>query len=131
VAFFAGVLVQGALDDLQLAIRLSAPARLGAAGGGGGSSSSSAEPDATTAAAAAAQLAARTAGVVAPRIVPSRAVVYAQLIECPELRCETHLSTAHDHATTCGLDVGGEKNVLFEPFIYKNDHFTKTGSGQT
>ena len=25
----------------------------------------------------------------------------------------------------------GEKNVLFEPFIYKNDHFTKTGSGQT
>ena len=108
MAFFAGVLVQGALDDLQLAIRLSAPARLGAAGGGGGSSSSSAEhdADATTAAAAAAQLAARTAGVVAPRIVPSRAVVYAQLIECPELRCETHLSTAHDHAATCGLDVG-------------------------
>jgi hypothetical protein len=25
----------------------------------------------------------------------------------------------------------GEKNVLFAPFIYKNDHFTKTGSGQT
>ena len=25
----------------------------------------------------------------------------------------------------------GEKNVLFEPFIYKNDLFTKTGSGQT
>ena len=25
----------------------------------------------------------------------------------------------------------GEKNVLFEPFIYKTDHFTKTGSGQT
>jgi hypothetical protein len=23
------------------------------------------------------------------------------------------------------------KNGLFEPFIYKNDHFTKTGSGQT
>ena len=25
----------------------------------------------------------------------------------------------------------GEKNVLFEPFMYKNDLFTKTGSGQT
>jgi hypothetical protein len=26
----------------------------------------------------------------------------------------------------------GKKNVgLFEPFIYKNAHFTKTGSGQT
>ena len=25
----------------------------------------------------------------------------------------------------------GERNVLFEPFIYKNDLFTKTGSGQT
>eukprot|EP01046_Picozoa_sp_COSAG06_P039816 COSAG06_NODE_4755_length_3982_cov_26.027199_3_plen_70_part_00 len=26
---------------------------------------------------------------------------------------------------------GGEINVLFEPFLYKNDLFTKTGSGQT
>jgi hypothetical protein len=25
----------------------------------------------------------------------------------------------------------GAKNVLFAPFIYKNDPFTKTGSGQT
>ena len=24
-----------------------------------------------------------------------------------------------------------QKTPLFEPFIYKNDHFTKTGSGQT
>jgi hypothetical protein len=31
---------------------------------------------------------------------------------------------------TVALD-SGEKNVLFAPFIYKNDHFTKTGSGQT
>jgi hypothetical protein len=23
------------------------------------------------------------------------------------------------------------KNGLFEPFMYKNEHFTKTGSGQT
>jgi hypothetical protein len=30
----------------------------------------------------------------------------------------------------CGLQTG-KKNVLFAPFIYKNDHFTKTGSGQT
>ena len=25
----------------------------------------------------------------------------------------------------------GEKTALFEPFIYKMHHFTKTGSGQT
>ena len=25
----------------------------------------------------------------------------------------------------------GKKPVLFKPFIYKNDDFTKTGSGQT
>eukprot|EP01046_Picozoa_sp_COSAG06_P015870 COSAG06_NODE_1032_length_11010_cov_13.156448_3_plen_99_part_00 len=25
----------------------------------------------------------------------------------------------------------GAKTPLFAPFIYKNDHFTKTGSGQT
>ena len=25
----------------------------------------------------------------------------------------------------------GKKTALFEPFIYKNQHFTKTGSGQT
>jgi hypothetical protein len=25
----------------------------------------------------------------------------------------------------------GEKTALFAPFIYKNQHFTKTGSGQT
>jgi hypothetical protein len=24
-----------------------------------------------------------------------------------------------------------QKTPLFEPFLYKNDHFTKTGSGQT
>eukprot|EP01046_Picozoa_sp_COSAG06_P059774 COSAG06_NODE_12479_length_1375_cov_61.966079_2_plen_48_part_00 len=26
---------------------------------------------------------------------------------------------------------GGKETRLFEPFIYKNAHFTKTGSGQT
>jgi hypothetical protein len=25
----------------------------------------------------------------------------------------------------------GKKTALFEPFIYKNQHFTKTGSGRT
>ena len=25
----------------------------------------------------------------------------------------------------------GAKHVLFEPFLYKNEQFTKTGSGQT
>jgi hypothetical protein len=27
--------------------------------------------------------------------------------------------------------VGTPKNGIFEPFLYKNDHFAKTGSGQT
>ena len=31
--------------------------------------------------------------------------------------------------TSLGIQVS--KNGLFEPFIYKNDHFAKTGSGQT
>ena len=30
-----------------------------------------------------------------------------------------------------GESSGGEENLLFAPFIYKNDRFTKTGSGQT
>jgi hypothetical protein len=29
------------------------------------------------------------------------------------------------------LRTGAAKNGIFEPFIYKNDHFTKTDSGQT
>ena len=28
-------------------------------------------------------------------------------------------------------DGAGKKTALFEPFIYKNQHFTKTGSGQS
>ena len=39
-----------------------------------------------------------------------------------------HMNDVWGYWTDDGL---GEKNVLFEPFIYKNDHFTKTGSGQT
>jgi hypothetical protein len=30
-----------------------------------------------------------------------------------------------------GAHALGKKTALFEPFIYKNQHFTKTGSGQT
>jgi hypothetical protein len=30
-----------------------------------------------------------------------------------------------------GEGQAGEKTALFAPFIYKKDHFTKTGSGQT
>jgi hypothetical protein len=41
----------------------------------------------------------------------------------------TFISAASDN---CGNEyVFGAKNVLFAPFIYKNDHFAKTGSGQT
>jgi TPR repeat protein len=30
-----------------------------------------------------------------------------------------------------GVQTPGKKTALFEPFIYKNQHFTKTGSGRT
>jgi hypothetical protein len=33
--------------------------------------------------------------------------------------------------TPHGTPAGTTKNGLFEPFIYINEHFTKTGSGQT
>ena len=42
-----------------------------------------------------------------------------------------------NHAIFCRVDVGilpcqrYRKTVFFEPFIYKTEHFTKTGSGQT
>jgi hypothetical protein len=29
------------------------------------------------------------------------------------------------------VQVPGERTLFFEPFIYINDHFIKTGSGQT
>jgi predicted nicotinamide N-methyase len=29
------------------------------------------------------------------------------------------------------LAANGQKTVLFQPFIYKSDHFIKTGSGHT
>jgi hypothetical protein len=32
-------------------------------------------------------------------------------------------------AGTCTWEVS--KNDLFEPFVFKNEHFAKTGSGQT
>ena len=35
------------------------------------------------------------------------------------------------HHTERGWWYNGKKNGLFEPFISKNDHFTKTGLGQT
>jgi hypothetical protein len=31
----------------------------------------------------------------------------------------------------CLNSTGGKKTALFAPFIYKNQHFTKTGSGRT
>jgi hypothetical protein len=34
-------------------------------------------------------------------------------------------------AAEAHIKAAGAKNVLFAPFIYKSDHFTKTGSGQT
>jgi hypothetical protein len=37
--------------------------------------------------------------------------------------------TVKDFSAVCYLTV--RENGIFEPFIYKCDHFTKTGSGQT
>jgi hypothetical protein len=36
-----------------------------------------------------------------------------------------------DVAKRLGVPLGVRKTPLSAPFIYKNDHFTKTGSGQT
>jgi hypothetical protein len=49
------------------------------------------------------------------------------------------ITNAHFLSGNCGGDLvsgnnaadGPAKNGIFEPFIYKNDHFAKTGSGQT
>jgi hypothetical protein len=32
---------------------------------------------------------------------------------------------------TLSIAAAPAKNGIFEPFLYKNDHFAKTGSGQT
>ena len=40
-----------------------------------------------------------------------------------------HLNRAFNVNVLTGLQVW--ENGLLKPFIYKNDHFTKTGSGQT
>ena len=40
-----------------------------------------------------------------------------------------HIHLHYPHAYTCNAT--GQKTALFAPYIYKCDHFTKTGSGQT
>jgi hypothetical protein len=41
------------------------------------------------------------------------------------------LTTTAGAICTDVIRCSGKKTALFEPFIYKNQHFTKTGSGQT
>jgi len=41
------------------------------------------------------------------------------------------VSTAITQTKTALDGAGIIKNALFGPFLYKNDHFAKTGSGQT
>ena len=91
-----GVLVEGVLDDLQLAMQLSGASR-----------------HVTTE-----DTAAGVRGL--PRrilTVPQRAVVYAQLISSSELRNETRVSTANSHNTTCGLDVGAINDYSIESYM--------------
>jgi hypothetical protein len=40
------------------------------------------------------------------------------------------MTTCQDRLGTMQAE-GQLRNGIFEPFIYKNDHFAKTGSGQT
>jgi hypothetical protein len=35
------------------------------------------------------------------------------------------------HRKRCDAFIAPAENGIFEPFIYKNEHFAKTGSGQT
>jgi hypothetical protein len=44
--------------------------------------------------------------------------------------CENDLSGTWEGDQTSGNDGNGASGGTFEPFIYKNDHFAKTGSGQ-
>ena len=41
------------------------------------------------------------------------------------------LMEKHGIDLSVGYMNSGKKTVLLKPFLYKNDHFTKTGSGQT
>eukprot|EP01046_Picozoa_sp_COSAG06_P022629 COSAG06_NODE_1763_length_8449_cov_184.922275_8_plen_134_part_00 len=41
------------------------------------------------------------------------------------------LMEKHGIDLSVGYMNSGKKTVLFKPFLHKNDHFTKTGSGQT
>jgi hypothetical protein len=42
-----------------------------------------------------------------------------------------HGTTPSGTSAYFSVDVGARKRISFEQFLYKNDHFTKTGSGQT
>ena len=59
-------------------------------------------------------------------------------IHLPRQARDEHKETRKRGAASAGWrippvlwSVVGEENGIFEPFIYKNEHFTKTGSGQT
>jgi hypothetical protein len=59
-------------------------------------------------------------------------------VHLPRQARDEHKETRKRGAASAGWrippvlwSVVGEENGIFEPFIYKNEHFTKTGSGQT
>jgi hypothetical protein len=74
-----------------------------------------------------------------PHHSPCRSLPYLQ--QRPVLRLDGKTSTEFRSGGLRQVDGGtawldtecgpGKKTVLFEPFIYKNAHLTKTGSGQT
>jgi hypothetical protein len=49
---------------------------------------------------------------------------------CVSSHCTGPCVRRHGDRLAASADAG-KKTALFEPFIYKKDHFTKTGSGRT
>ena len=66
--------------------------------------------------------------------------IYKNEIISPRQARDKHRESTQKKSGGFRMQVGGKaagtgaavsKNGHFEPFIYKNEHFTKTGSGQT
>jgi hypothetical protein len=68
------------------------------------------------------------ANVFVPSLSRQTIVLHVQALkDSLTLRC----SHAAGHSGSVQTTYCGEKTALFSPFIYKNQHFTKTGSGRT
>jgi hypothetical protein len=57
--------------------------------------------------------------------------LYIKMIILPRQARGKHRENSKKDAVFRTAAVGIRNLCIFEPFIYKNEHFTKTGSGQT